>query len=166
MPLAILPATPGHACETLRNGYALALAGDRFEHLRVGIGELLHAGAFQLGGDLVEIDACLCQRGEIRARSVDVVEDGEAVGCGLGRVAERVESRVGHGGDRVLADQLVDVERRRVGGVLAAGRRPQRTLRVRSGGREALPRRAGMGGEEDVRVRELRVGHRDAAAQR
>ena len=72
-------------------------------------------------------------------------------------VARGVDGRVGHGVDRVRADQLVDVERVGVLGVLRRRRRPQRTLHVGALGRQRVPALAAEDAPE-LLVGDPRVG--------
>ena len=79
-------------------------------------------------------------------------------------VAGGLDGRVRHRVDRVGADQLVDVQRVRVGRVLGRGRRPQRPLHVRALRRQRLPARAGEDALERL-VGEARVGDGGLAGQ-
>ena len=80
-------------------------------------------------------------------------------------VVQGVDRCLGERVDGVGPDQLVDVERVGVGGVLGRRRRPQRPLQPRAPRRERIPAIAGEGLPEEP-VRELGVGHGDLAPQR
>ena len=72
---------------------------------------------------------------------------------------------VGHGVDRVGADELVDVERVGVGGVLGRRRRPQRALHLGALRGQRLPAGAGERLEEEL-VGQLGLGDGGLAPQR
>ena len=80
-------------------------------------------------------------------------------------VGEGVERRLGQRVHRVGRDEVVDVEHVRVGGVLRAGRGPERALHARARGGKAVPDRAGEDLRE-ARVGGARVGDAGLPAQR
>ena len=89
---------------------------------------------------------------------------GHRVLADLSVVADRVHGVHRHRVDGVAPDQLLDVDRVAVGGVLRGGGGPQRALHRGAGRRQTLPPRAG---EElaELLVRELHVGDRGRTTQ-
>ena len=80
-------------------------------------------------------------------------------------VLDRLQRRLGHGVDGLGPDQVVDVERVRVGRVLRRGRRPQGALDPCAPGGQGLPPGAAEPVEE-LPVGELRLGDRRPSPQR
>src|SRR3954453_19075490 len=120
----------------------LELAAHRLGQLVPGVDELLHALLLQHAEDVVEVDAGLCYRLH-PGRGVVVGLLDRSTGIPVGGVGlHRLLRHRVHGAG---GDELGDVHRVRVLGVLDARRRPQRPLRARPPG---LQRPPPVGGED------------------
>ena len=110
-----------------------------------------------------QVDARIGEGGERRLGLGLVVARDRVRGVAV--VGEGVERGLGQRVHRVRRDEVVDVEDVGVGGVLRAGRGPERALDARAGGGEAVPGRAGEDlGEAPVGG--ARVGDARPPAQR
>ena len=90
--------------------------------------KLATPSTFELVCHVVHVDADV---GQLRPDRLGLAHVGIDAAGDRAVVDEGVERGVGQGVDRVGADQLVDIERVAVGGVLGSGRRPERPLDVR-----------------------------------
>ena len=137
----------------------LARGLDAGEQLVHRVLERLDAVVEQRRGDVVDVDAGVGQRGELRGRV-----DAGAAGLDLAALGDGQQRRQRHRVDRVGPDQLVDVHGLRVGRVLDPGRRPQRPLHRGAGGAQ----RGEALAEEDLleaQVGGARVGERRGARE-
>src|SRR4051794_40221678 len=120
----------------------LELAAHRLGQLVPGVDELLHALLLEHAEDVVEVDAGVCYRLH-HGRGVVVGLLDRGTGLPVVRVGlQRLLRHRVHGAG---GDELGDVHRVRVLGVLDARRRPQRPLRARPPG---LQRPPPVGGED------------------
>ena len=110
--------------------------GDRTVELVGSVGELFDAIGNQRGRNLVKRDASSFQIIEHARRIVDMFFKTVAQSA---VITERIQRRRRHGVHRVLADQLLDVERVAVIFVLGTGRGPQEPLRLRTFRGQFLP---------------------------
>ena len=99
-----------------------ALVCDSAKQLVGGIGEELHAFLHKVAGDGIERNPAAREVGQYLPCLVHVLFKAVAQ---FAVIAERIEGCRGDGVDRVLADQLLDIENVTVVLVLGAGRGPQ-----------------------------------------
>src|SRR4051812_38667167 len=92
------------------------------ETVPVGPLEAAHAFALERVGEVAVVDARAGKVLDDAPRTIDIA--GDRVGLRIAVVVQRVDRRLCQRVDRVAPDQLVDVERVGVGGVLGRRRRP------------------------------------------
>ena len=102
----------------------------------------------------------MCIRDRLCRVGIDV--DGTSEGSVVLECRDRV---LGQRVDRVVADEVVDVERVGIRGILGGGRCPQRSLGARTSCRQSLPAIACEPIPKEP-VGDLRLGHRRPATQR
>ncbi len=112
--------------------------------------------------DVVVVDARLGEILEELVRLVDALH--HRVAAHLAVILERLDRLERHRVHGVGPDELLDVHRVAVGGVLRRGRRPQRALRPRALALQVLPALA-LERLAEVLVRELRVRDRELALE-
>ncbi len=128
------------------------------ERVREGLDALI----LQFLGDGIHRDACLGQSGQSLVGFVQAARERDGR---IAMVAEGVQRGGRHSVDRIGADQVIDVDRIGVSGILGAGRRPQRTLHARAvTGFERRETRRGKGLFEGL-VGQLGIGDGRQAAQ-
>ena len=118
--------------------------------------------ALQGAADVVEVDACSRQRAHVVLGRCDVDVDHAGEGA---VVLERLQGALRQGVDGVGPDQVVDVQRVGVVGVLGRRRCPQRPLHPGAAVGQPFPPRSGVGLAEEL-VGELGLGDRGSTAQR
>ena len=132
------------------------------EQLVEGVGKEPDAVLRELRRDIVEAYAIVGERGEVGTRSRQVALN--RVSRNDAMVAEGVERRGRHGVDRIPSNQLFDIDRVLIGGILCARRSPEQALDLCSGARELEPARRGDERLEQL-VGELGVGDRNLALE-
>jgi hypothetical protein len=112
----------------------------RLDELVVRLGEGRHALVLEHSTDVAHVDADGSQSRHHRAGLVHTLVDraGDAT-----VVLERLDRALRQGVHGVGADQVVDVQRVGVVGVLGRRRSPERPLDIRAAGRQPLPSLAG-----------------------
>ena len=161
---ALATTSPSVAARRSRSPSVAELGGLRRERLQQLVEALLEAGhalALELLGDVGHVDADV---GQALPRRLGGVDAGIDAPFERAVVGERLDRRVGQRVDRVRSDQLVDVQRVRVGRVLRRRARPQRSLDPRPSSRQRLPPWTAEGPLE-LAVRELGLGDGRRAPQ-
>jgi hypothetical protein len=149
----------GASSDAGRGVYATAwserrLRGDAVENLIDRGDELLNALALERGDDVVVVDADGVELVEQVLRLVEIRLEPKLDPTVVLEGANRL---LGHGGDRVRPNQLLDVERVAKARILHRRRRPEATLRGRAARGEIVPTLA-VEQRLVLLVGELRVG--------